>query len=368
MIVGVPREVKPDEYRVALLPVGAEELAAAGHTLLLEAGAGLGSGITDSQYTEAGATIVQDANEIWARADLVVKVKEPQPSEWPLTRKGQVLFTYFHFAADERLTRAVMASGITAIAYETIRDGAGRLPLLTPMSEVAGRMSIQEGAKYLERPTEGRGILLAGVPGVAPAEVAILGGGVVGANAARVAAGLGANVQILDVNLDRLRYLDDIMPPNVTTLYSDRHTILQAIERADLVIGAVLITGARAPRLVRRDDLKRMKQGAVIVDIAIDQGGCIETSRPTTHRQPTYLVDGIVHYCVTNMPGAVGRTSTYALCNVTLPYVLQFAKKGWQQVARTDKGMAQGVNIDQGRVTNLAVANTFQLPYSELFH
>jgi alanine dehydrogenase len=234
------------------------------------------------------------------------------------------------------------------------------------MSEVAGRMSIQEGAKYLERPEEGRGILLAGVPGVAPAEVAILGGGVVGSNAARVAAGLGANVQILDVNLDRLRYLDDIMPPNVTTLYSDRHTIREAIERADLVIGAVLITGARAPMLVSRDDLRRMKPGAVIVDIAIDQGGCIETSRPTTHSQPTYLVDGIVHYCVTNMPGAVGRTSTYALCNVTLPYVLQFAKLGWQAVARANSGVAEGVNIDRGRVTNLAVADTFRLPISKL--
>ena len=366
MIVGVPREVKSDEYRVAMLPVGAEELTASGHTLLFEAGAGLGSGIADAQYAEAGATIVQNASEIWDRADLVVKVKEPQSSEWPLMRKGQVLFTYFHFAADEKLTRAVIASGITASAYETIRDAAGRLPLLTPMSEVAGRMSIQEGAKYLERPTEGRGILLAGVPGVAPAEVAILGGGVVGSNAARVAAGLGANVQILDVNLDRLRYLDDIMPPNVTTLYSDRHTIREAIERADLVIGAVLITGARAPMLVRREDLKRMKPGAVIVDIAIDQGGCVETSRPTTHQHPTYLVDGIVHYCVTNMPGAVGRTSTYALCNVTLPYVLQFANKGWREVTKTNPGVAQGVNIDQGRVTNQAVAGTFQLPYFEL--
>ena len=365
MIIGVPREVKLDEYRVAALPVAAEELKASGHTLVIEAGAGLGSGIPDVRYAEAGAIIVDSASEVWGRSDLIVKVKEPQPSEWPLMRAGQVVFTYFHFAADEKLTRAVLASGITAIAYETIRDSSGRLPLLTPMSEVAGRMSIQEGAKYLERPTEGRGILLAGVPGVAPAEVAVLGGGVVGANAARVAAGLGANVQILDVNLERLRYLDDIMPPNVTTIYSDRHTILEAIERADLVIGAVLITGARAPMLVRRDDLKRMKPGAVIVDIAIDQGGCIETSRPTTHSHPTYLVDGIVHYCVTNMPGAVGRTSTYALCNVTLPYVVQFARKGWQNVCRANPGVAQGVNIDRGRLTNEAVASTFQIPYVE---
>lgn len=364
MIVGVPREIKADEYRVALLPVGAEELTGAGHAVLIESGAGTGSGIADAQYESAGATIVERAEQVWSRADLVVKVKEPQPSEWPLLRRGQTVFTYFHFAADEALTRAILESGITAVAYETLRDSRGNLPLLTPMSEVAGRMSIQEGAKYLERPQEGRGILLAGVPGVAPAEVAILGGGVVGSNAAKVAAGLGANVRLLDVNVDRLRYLDDIMPPNVTTLYSDRHMILETIERADLVIGAVLVTGARAPRLVRREDLARMKPGAVIVDVAIDQGGCVETSRPTTHHQPTYVIDGIVHYCVTNMPGAVGRTSTYALCNVTLPYVLQFARSGWRAVAASAPGIAEGVNIDRGRVTNQAVAATFGLPYT----
>jgi alanine dehydrogenase len=364
MIVGVPREIKADEYRVALLPVGAEELSAAGHTVLVEAGAGLGSGLTDAQYQSAGAQIVPQAAEVWQRADLVVKVKEPQPAEWPLLRPGQVLFTYFHFAADEPLTRAILKSGITAIAYETLKDARGNLPLLTPMSEVAGRMSIQEGAKYLERPEEGRGILLAGVPGVAPAEVAILGGGIVGSNAAKVAAGLGANVRILDINLDRLRYLDDIMPPNVTTLYSDRHTILESLERADLVIGAVLIAGARAPRLVRKSDLARMKPGAVIVDVAIDQGGCVETSRPTTHRKATYVVEGVVHYCVTNMPGAVGRTSTYALNNVTLPYTLQFANQGWREVAARLPGVAEGVNMVAGRVTNQAVAETFGLPYS----
>jgi alanine dehydrogenase len=364
MIVGVPKEVKEDEYRVAMLPVGAEELSGLGHTVLIESGSGHGSGIADAQYASAGATMVGEASEIWARADLIVKVKEPQPAEWPHLRPGQTLFTYFHFAADEPLTRAILRAGVTAIAYETLRDAKGNLPLLTPMSEVAGRMSIQEGAKYLERPQEGRGILLAGVPGVAPAEVAILGGGIVGSNAAKVAAGLGANVYILDINLDRLRYLDDIMPPNVTTLYSDRHTILETIQRADLVIGAVLITGARAPRLVRRDDLDRMKPGSVIVDVAIDQGGCIETSRPTTHRQPTYVVEGVVHYCVTNMPGAVGRTSTYALCNVTLPYVLQLADKGWRTLAAANPGVAEGINIDAGRVTNRAVAATFGLPYS----
>jgi alanine dehydrogenase len=366
MKVGVPKEVKEDEYRVAMLPVGALELSHAGHTVLIEAGAGLGSGIADSQYADAGAMIVPEAAAVWAEADLVVKVKEPQPAEWPMLRPGQTVFTYFHFAADDALLRAVLSSDITAIAYETLRDQKGALPLLTPMSEVAGRMSIQEGAKYLERPQEGRGILLAGVPGVAPADVAILGGGVVGSNAAKVAAGLGANVKILDINLDRLRYLDDIMPPNVTTLYSDRHTILESIERADLVIGAVLITGARAPRLLKRDDLARMKNGAVIVDVAIDQGGCVATSRPTTHRQPTYLVDGVVHYCVTNMPGAVGRTSTYALCNGTLVYVLQLANQGWQAVAAADPGVAAGVNIDRGRVTNQAVAATFGLPFEPL--
>jgi alanine dehydrogenase len=366
MIVGVPKEIKSDEYRVAMLPVGVEELTSAGHRVLVEAGAGQGSGIADALYAAAGANIVGEAAEIWANAEMVVKVKEPQPTEWPMLRPGQVIFTYFHFAADEELTHAIIKSGITAIAYETLRDPRGGLPLLTPMSEVAGRMSIQEGAKFLERPQEGRGILLAGVPGVAPAEVAILGGGVVGSNAAKVAAGLGASVRILDVNLDRLRCLDDIMPPNVTTLYSDRHTIRESIERADLVIGAVLITGARAPRLVRREDLGRMKTGSVIVDVAIDQGGCIETSRPTTHRQPTYVVDGVVHYCVTNMPGAVGRTSTYALCNVTLPYVLQLVRHGWMAVAAADQGVSEGVNVDRGHVTNQAVAATFGLPYRPL--
>jgi alanine dehydrogenase len=276
-------------------------------------------------------------------------------------RPGQIVFTYFHFAASEDLTRAVMQSGVTAIAYETIKDARGQLPLLTPMSEVAGRMSIQEGAKFLERPFQGRGILLGGVPGVAPANVVVLGGGVVGANAAKVAAGLGANVTLLDINLDRLRYLDDVMPPNVTTLFSDRHNILESVSRADLVVGAVLIPGARAPFLIRREDLKRLVPGAVIVDVAIDQGGCVETRRPTTHSKPTYIVDDIVHYCVTNMPGAVGRTSTYALTNVTLPYVLQLAAKGLDRATRDNPALAQGVNIRQGQVTNPAVAATFGL-------
>jgi alanine dehydrogenase len=361
MIVGVPKEVKQDEYRVAMTPAGVEELTRAGHKVLVEAGAGSGSGISDEQYAENGAEIVDSTPDIWARADMIVKVKEPLPTEWPHMRPGQTVFTYFHFAADEQLTRAVMKSGITAVAYETIKDSRGTLPLLTPMSEVAGRMSIQEGAKYLERPFDGRGILLAGVPGVAPATVVILGGGIVGANAARVAAGLGANVFILDVNLDRLRYLDDVMPKNVTTLFSNRHNILDTIQWADLVIGAVLIPGAKAPHLVRREDLKKMPHRAVVIDVAIDQGGCFETSRPTTHAKPTYIVDDIVHYCVTNMPGAVGRTSTYALTNVTLPYAMQLANKGVEAAIRENPGLAAGVNIKAGQVTNPAVAATFGL-------
>jgi alanine dehydrogenase len=362
MIVGVPKEIKTDEYRVGMIPVGVEELRRIGHQVLIQSGAGHGSGISDDQYTANGAEIVADAASIWKRADLIVKVKEPLVQEWPLLRPGQIVFTYFHFAADEKLTRAVMESGITAIAYETIKDARGNLPLLTPMSEVAGRMSIQEGAKFLERPFEGRGILLGGVPGVLPANVVILGGGIVGANAAKVAAGLGANVAILDINLDRLRYLDDVMPRNVTTLFSDRHNVLDCLNRTDLLIGAVLIPGARAPRLLRHEDLKRMPPRAVIIDVAIDQGGCVETSRPTTHSQPTYIIDDVVHYCVTNMPGAVGRTSTYALCNVTLSYVLQLAKKGFDKAIHDNGALAQGVNIRNGKVTNPAVAETFGVP------
>jgi alanine dehydrogenase len=366
MIVGVPKEIKTDEYRVAMIPVGVEELTRLGHKVLIQSGAGQGSGISDEHYADNGAEIVPAAADAWKRADLVVKVKEPLPAEWPLLRDGQIVFTYFHFAADEALTRAVMKSGISAVAYETIKDARGNLPLLTPMSEVAGRMSIQEGAKFLERPFEGRGILLGGVPGVLPANVVILGGGIVGANAAKVAAGLGANVTILDINLDRLRYLDDVMPKNVTTLFSDRHNIRYSLHRADLLIGAVLIPGAKAPRLVRREDLHQMQPRAVIIDVAIDQGGCVETSRPTTHSQPTYIVDDVVHYCVTNMPGAVGRTSTYALDNVTLPYVLQLAKKGLDRAVAENPGLRQGVNIRRGAVTNRAVAETFGLEYVPL--
>jgi len=352
---------------VAILPVGVEELTRAGHQVLVEVGAGLGSGLTDQAYEASGARLVASASEIFANADMILKVKEPLPSEWPLLRPGQIVFTYFHFAADRKLTEAVLKSGATAAAYETLRDDAGRLPLLTPMSEVAGRMSIQEGAKYLERPQMGRGILLGGVPGVAPAHITILGGGIVGANAAKVAAGFGADICLLDINMERLRYLDDIMPANVDVLFSDRHTVREQLSRADLVIGAVLIPGAKAPRLIEREDLAVMKPGSVIIDVAIDQGGCVATSRPTTHSEPTYIVDEVLHYCVTNMPGAVGSTSTYALCNVTLPWALVIANRGIEQAALTSKPVARSINIMAGEVTNQAVALTFGLPYNKRF-
>jgi len=356
MIIGVPKEIKADEYRVAMIPAGAELLTRRGHTVLIEAQAGAGSGITDQEFSAAGATLVPAAAEIWQRADLIVKVKEPQATEFPHMRRGQIVLTYFHFAADKGLVRACQQAGITAVAYETIKDRHGRLPCLTPMSEIAGKMSIQEGAKYLERPMMGRGILLGGVPGVAPANVVILGAGVVGHNAAKVAAGLGANVTLMDVNLDRLRYLDDVMPANVTTIFSDPLTVRDALRDADLVVGAVLIPGARAPRLVTLTDLKAMKNGSVIVDVAIDQGGCFETSRPTTHQNPTYAVEGVLHYCVTNMPGAVGRTSTFALCNATLPFAAAIANLGWDAAAAADAGLAAGLNMRDGAITNAAVA------------
>jgi alanine dehydrogenase len=367
VIVGVPKEIKLDEYRVAILPVGVEELTRAGHKVLVESTAGMGSGILDEAYSQQGAELVDSAAEVYARAEMIIKVKEPLPSEWPLLRKGQIVFTYFHFAADQLLTEAVLESGVTAVAYETLRDEHGRLPLLTPMSEVAGRMAIQEGAKYLERPQMGRGILLAGVPGVAPAHITIIGGGVVGANAAKIAAGFRASIGLLDVNMDRLRYLDDVMPANVDTLFSDRHTIREQLQRADLVIGAVLIPGAKAPRLIEQDDLKGMKPGSVLIDVAIDQGGCAATSRPTTHSEPTYVVEQVVHYCVTNMPGAVGRTSTYALCNVTLPWALQIANRGLLAAAADLPPIAEAVNIIDHEVTNRAVAQTFGMPYQPRF-
>ena len=367
MIVGVPKEVKRDEYRVAMLPVGVEELRRRGHSVLIEAGAGLGSGLADHEYLEQGAELVASAEDIFARSDLIVKVKEPQAEEWKLIRPGQAVFTYFHFAADLALTEAMLASDSISVAYETLEDDRGRLPLLTPMSEVAGRMSIQEGAKYLERPQMGRGILLGGVPGVAPANITILGGGIVGANAAKIAAGFNANIGLLDINMDRLRYLDDIMPANVDVLFSDRHTVREQLSRADLVVGAVLIPGAKAPRLSEREDLKLMNPGSVIIDVAIDQGGCVATSRPTSHSEPTFIVEDVVHYCVTNMPGAVGRTSTFALCNVTLPWVLQIAERGLDAAAGALRPVAKAVNIYRGAVTNKAVAETFDLTYLPKF-
>lgn len=367
MIIGVPKETKPDEYRVALLPVGAEELTHAGHRVLVEAGAGLGSGLADQDYAANGAEVVDNADEIYRRAEMIVKVKEPQPGEIPCLRRGQIVFAYFHLAANRQLTDSLLHSGCIAVAYETLSDDHGRLPLLTPMSEVAGRMSIQEGAKYLERPQHGRGILLGGVPGVEPAYITILGGGIVGANAARIAAGFGANVNVLDINMDRLRYLDDIMPPNVTVLFSDRHTIREQLRRADLVIGAVLVPGAKAPQLIQREDLKTMKPGSVIIDVAVDQGGCAATTRPTTHRDPTYIVDGVVHYGVTNIPGAVGRTSTFALCNVTLPWALQIANRGLLPAAEHLPPIARAINLYEGEVANRAVAETFGMTYSPRF-
>src|SRR5688572_11302311 len=371
MIVGVPKEIKTAEHRVALVPAGAESLRGDGHTVLVEQGAGLGSGFPDDAYRAVGATLVPKAAEVWARAEMVVKVKEPIEPEWPCMRKGQVVFTYYHFAASEALTQAVIKSGIVAIAYETVQLPSGDLPLLTPMSEVAGRMAVQEGATYLQRVHGGSGILLGGVPGVLPAEVLIIGGGVVGANAAKMAAGLGAHVTLLDLSLDRLRYLADVLPPNVDLLYSNRHNLLEQLRKADLVIGAVLLPGAKAPKLVRREDLKLMKRGSVIVDVAVDQGGCIETIKPTTHENPTYVVDGIIHYAVANMPGGVPRTSTLALTNATLPYTLQLANKGWRQAVRDNPALFKRLNVVDGKITYQAIADAFGMEFtdpSEVLH
>ena len=362
MKIGVPKEIKTNENRIALVPAGAEALIVAGHEVIIQQSAGEGSGFPDENYLDVGARLAPNAAEVWREADMIMKVKEPIKREWPRIRKGQTIFTYFHFAANEQLTRAHIDSGATCIAYETVELPNRELPLLTPMSEVAGRMAVQEGAKYLENLYGGRGVLLGGVPGVPPAKVVILGGGVVGINAAKMAAGLGAKVTVLDVSLERLRYLSDVMPANVTLIYSNRHNVLEQISTADLVVGAVLIPGAVAPRLIRREDLKRMQPGSIIVDVAIDQGGCVETIHATTHENPTYVVDRVIHYGVANMPGGVPRTSTLALTNATFPYALKLANLGWKRALQESVPLRKGLNIVDGQVVYPAVAEAFGLP------
>lgn len=366
MIIGVPKEIKAEEYRVSLVPAGADMLTQRGHTVLVQKNAGMGAGYCDEDYSAVGAKIVEKAEDIYAIADMILKVKEPLASEYPLIREGQTLFTYLHFAASKELTLAMQDSRCVAIAYETIETADGKLPLLTPMSEVAGCMSIQQGARFLEKEHGGRGILLGGVPGVSRGTVVVFGGGVVGVNAAKVAAGMGAKVFILDVNLDRLRYLQDIMPSNVTTMMSNPYNIKKLLTKADLVIGGVLVKGGKAPKLITKDMLKDMKPGAVLVDVAIDQGGCFETSKATTHKDPIYTVEGIIHYCVANIPGAVPITSTTALTNATLPYVLELANKGWKRVAKDNPGFAKGVNMVHGHITYENVANAFDMMYTPL--
>jgi len=364
MIIGILKEIKTEENRVCMTPAGVEVMKARGHQVLVEKAAGVGSGLGDDEYLRAGAELVATPQEIFARADMVMHVKEPQPSEYALIRPGQIVFTYFHFAASEELTRAMLKSGAICIAYETIIGPQGGLPLLKPMSEVAGRMAAQEAAKYVERSQGGRGILFGGVPGVAPATVLVLGGGVVGTQAAKMACGLGAKVYLLDSNLERLRQLDDLMPKNCFALMSSPAAIRELVKEADVVIGAVLLHGAKAPKLVTREMLATMKPGAVLVDVAIDQGGCFETSRPTTHREPIYEVDGIVHYCVANMPGAVPLTSTMALTNATLAYAATLADHGWQAAAKADPGVAAGLNVVNGKVTYQGVAEAFGMEFT----
>ncbi|MCW5978835.1 MAG: alanine dehydrogenase [Bryobacteraceae bacterium] len=366
MIIGVPREIKDHETRVGLVPSAVSELVELGHQVLVESRAGAGSTISDEEYVAAGAEIVPNAGEAWARADLVVKVKEPLPAEYPYMRPGLVLFTYLHLAPLPELTDRLVESGMTAIAYETIREKDGSLPLLTPMSEVAGRMAVQIGAKYLEAPNGGRGILLGGVPGVPPANVLILGGGIVGHNAAKVALGLGARVTVVDKNLNRLREIDDIFNGEVMTLASNIWTIRETIRLADLVIGAVLIPGAASPRLVRRDMLGPMKKGSVMVDVSIDQGGCFETSRPTTHTDPVFFVDDVLHYCVSNMPAAVPHTSTFALTNATFPYLRTLANKGFERACEQEPAICEGVNVHRGQITYPGVAESQGRQWREL--
>lgn len=364
MIIGIPKEIKNNENRVGATPAGVKEFTKRGHTVYVQSTAGIGSGFSDASYMEAGATILPTIGDVYQAADMIVKVKEPIEEEYGLIKPNQLLFTYFHFASYEPLTHAMIASKSVCLAYETVEKADRSLPLLVPMSEVAGRMSIQQGAKYLEKPMGGRGILLGGVPGVKPADVVVLGGGIVGTQAAKMAAGLGAQVTIMDISLPRLRHLDDIMPKNVRTQYSNEYNVRDAIKSADLVIGGILIPGAKAPKLITRDMLKTMKPGAVLVDVAIDQGGCFETSKPTTHAEPVYEVDGIIHYCVANMPGAVPYTSTLALTNATLPYAIELAEKGWEKACQENKELEKGLNVINGDVVYKEVAEAFGLPYT----
>ncbi len=366
MKIGIPKEIKDNENRVAITPSGVIELIKNGHEVKLQSGAGEGSGIIDEEYVEAGASILATIDEVYDYADMMMKVKEPIESEYKLIKQGQLLFTYFHFASYEPLTKAMIDSKSVCLAYETVEKADGSLPLLIPMSEVAGRMATQQGAKYLEKPLKGRGILLGGVPGVKPAKVLVLGGGIVGMQATKMAAGLGADVTIMDISLPRLRQLDDIMPTNVTTLVSNEYNIRQEIKQADLIIGAVLIPGTKAPQLITREMLKEMKPGTVLIDVAVDQGGCIETCKPTTHANPIFIIDDVVHYCVTNMPGAVPYTSTVALTNATLHYAMQLANKGWVRACRENKELEKGLNIINGEVVYKAVADLFNLPYVDV--
>lgn len=365
MLIGIPKEIKNNENRVALTPAGAKELVRRGHQLFVQHSAGINSGFADREYEEAGAKILPRIEDVYATAEMIIKVKEPIEPEYPLIREGQLVFTYFHFASDEALTKAMIKSKAVCLAYETV-TWKGTLPLLIPMSEVAGRMATQEGARFLEKPQGGKGRLLGGVPGVKPARVLILGGGIVGSNAALIAAGMGADVVITDISLPRLRQLSETMPKNVKTLFSSAHNLQKELSRSDLVIGAVLVPGAKAPHLVTRDMLKLIKRGTILVDVAIDQGGCFETSRPTTHSEPIYEVDGIIHYCVANIPGAVPQTSTLALTNATLPYAIRLADKGWKEACREDPGLADGLNVVDGKVTFKAVADAFGLKYEPL--
>lgn len=366
MVIGIPREIKNNENRVALTPAGTKELTKRGHTVWVETGAGAGSGFSDEEYRGAGAESIDGAAKLFQQAEMIMKVKEPVEAEYSLIRRDQLVFTYFHFASNEPLTRAMIDSGAICLSYETVEKSDGSLPLLIPMSEVAGRMAIQEGAKYLEKPLQGRGILLGGVPGVKPAKVLVLGAGVVGTNAAKIAAGMGADVTVVDVNLARLRYLDDVMPGNVHTLVSNEYTIRQMITDHDLIVGAVLIPGAKAPRLITRDMLSSMRPGTVLVDVAVDQGGCIETCTPTTHENPTYIIDGVVHYCVANMPGAVPHTSTLALTNATLPYAVKLANYGWVKACQDNEDLKRGLNIVGGHIVYQAVADAFNLPFKSV--